>query len=174
MEYSPTEQSPQVDPDISVYGILVNQMNQEIVNSRVYQNFSAICDLNGFIGARKYFKSQSNDELIHHAKIYDYICSRGWIPTLQPLPEEEFNTEWSHLEMFAQAVQLERDNLKLISDIQKKSLASSDFETFNFIQWFVVNQTSEIDEMTKWKQKFMIASESPAAILNLDEQLGEF
>ena len=175
MQYG--EQQPQeptqVDPDISVYGILLAQMNQEIVNSRVYENFSGICDLNAFLGARKYFKRQSEDELTHHTKLYDYICSRGWYPTLSPLPQEEFNPNWSLLEMFAQAVQLEKDNLKLISDIQKKALVCSDFETFEFIGWYTANQTSEIDEMTKWKQKFILASESPAAILQLDSQLGE-
>lgn len=171
--YNMPQVSQQEEKDSSVYELIVTQMNQENINSRVYQNFSGICDLKAMLGAEKYFYNQSQDEKEHQKKLYDYICTKGWVPTLKTVPEEEFNVEWSLLEMFAQAVQLEKENLTTISAIQKKALETSDFETFNFIGWFVQNQTSEIDEMTKWVQKFQLASESPAAILFLDEQLGE-
>jgi ferritin len=169
-QYSPQDQIQTVS---SIADMVINQMNQEIVNSRFYKNFAGICDANSYLGAKKYFETQSKDEQEHHEKLYEYICSKGWNPVLKTLAEVEYDASWSLLEMFAQAHQLEIENLKLISDIKKKSFEECDFETFDYLAWFVMNQTSEIDEMLKWKRKLVDASDSPAAILMIDEMLGE-
>lgn len=167
------EVSEEQIPTTSVYDLLINQMNQELVNSRYYLTLSNICDNIGYIGAKNFFKKQSDDELEHFKKINTYISMRNWIPVLKNLEEMEVDLTQNLLSMFANAYELEKLNLKFISNIIKNTLTSSDFESFYFLSWFVENQTAEIDEMLKWRQKFEIASDSPAAILFLDAQLGE-
>jgi len=162
------------EPKITtVYSLLVEQMNKEFQNSRMYLNFAGICDVQALTGIAKYFKEQSIDELKHFQIIYEYISMRGWNPTLTALPDIEFIVNWSPIELFAQAHQLEVENLVSIARIQGTSLDEKDYQTCVFLNDLITTQTKEIDEMLKWKQRFVLASESPAAILMLDEKIGE-
>jgi ferritin len=118
------------------------QVEREGYSSNLYLAMASWAETNGFSGIAAWFYSQSDEERIHMLKFIKYINERGGkavIPAFkEPMAEfkgveEVFNDVLKHEEFITGS----------INEIVSLTLDEKDYNTHNFLQWFVMEQIEE-------------------------------
>lgn len=121
---------------------LNGQVTKEAYASQIYLSYAAWADGQGMAGLANFLFRHAQEERNHMMKILEYILKRGGkvIITAIPAPPEApaginncFEKIFTH----------EVDNTKAVYKIAKMSLTEEDWATWNFMQWFVKEQTEE-------------------------------
>ena len=133
---------------------LNQQMTNEAHNAQIYLSYAAWASEKGYDGIANFLFRHENEERNHMMKILEYILKRGakvvvtQIPGPGPDPSSINNC-------FEKVLQSEIENTSNIYRIVEVSMAEKDWATWNFMQWFVKEQTEEetlaIDLMDKIK-----------------------
>jgi ferritin len=152
---------------------LNDQMTKEAHASQTYLSYAAWADGEGYDGIANFLFRHAQEERNHMMKILEYILERGCkvtieaIPAPPPLPR---NVQDCFEKVFEQEV----DNTKGIYKLVKMSLTEEDWATWNFMQWFVKEQTEEETLALNLLDKIKIAGGAKAsgdALYNLDRDL---
>jgi ferritin len=99
-------------------------------------------ETNGFSGVAAWLYSQSDEERIHLLKFIKYVNERGGkavMPALKKPPAEFKSVE----EVFKEVLKHEEFVTASINEIVALTLEEKDFNTHNFLQWFVMEQVEE-------------------------------
>lgn len=107
-------------------------------------------------------------------KILEYILKRGAEVHITEIPAPSENPE-SLNNCFEKVFAHEVDNTKAVYTLVKMSLVEEDWATWNFMQWFVKEQTEEETLSLKMLDKIKIAGgekASSAALYSLDRDMG--
>ncbi|MEP7168756.1 MAG: ferritin [Bacteroidota bacterium] len=118
------------------------QMTKEAHASQIYLSYGAWADSRGYGGIANFLFRHAHEERNHMMKVLEYILKRGAevkviaIPAPPPDPE---NVNDCFEKVFAHEV----DNTKAIYKMVKMSMEEEDWATWNFMQWFVKEQTEE-------------------------------
>lgn len=122
--------------------LLNDQMNAESYASRLYLQMAAWCDAQGLDGGTAFFRSHASDELTHRDRIVDYMleCDAAIKLGAVEAPPTEFGTL---LELIEKAYALEQEVTARIHNIASTALDERDFNTLEFIQWFISEQREE-------------------------------
>lgn len=118
------------------------QITKEAYASQLYLSYAAWADGHGMEGVANFLFRHAQEERNHMMKILEYILKRGGkvIITAIPAPPE---APTSINNCFEKAFTHEVDNTKAVYKIAKMSLDEEDWATWNFMQWFVKEQTEE-------------------------------
>jgi ferritin len=122
-------------------------------------------------GFARWMRMQSNEEVSHAMRLFDYVCERGGHVRLQALPQPpvEFGTP---LSVFEQALGHEQKISSLIDQLYNRALDERDHPTQVMLQWFVTEQVEEENNVGLVVEQIRLAGDSSAALLFLDRQLG--
>ncbi len=130
---------------------LNEHLNFEMYSAYVYLAMTAYLadqDLDGFAN---WMKIQTQEELLHADKFFNYINERGGRVKLQTIENPAF--EWdSPLAAFEDALEHEREVTRRIYKLVDLALKKGDHGTNNFLQWFIAEQIEEeasVDEIVK-------------------------
>lgn len=121
---------------------LNDQMTKEAHSSQIYLSYGAWADNQGFGGTANFLFRHAQEERNHMMKILEYILKRGGkvkvtaIPAPPPDPTSLNNC-------FEKVFEHEVDNTKAIYSVVKLCLSEEDWATWNFMGWFVKEQTEE-------------------------------
>lgn len=118
------------------------QVEREGYSSNLYLAMASWAETNGFSGVAGWLYAQSDEERMHMLKFIKYINERGGkaiMPALKK-PPVEFNTIQ---EAFAEVLKHEEFVTASINEIVALTLVEKDFNTHNFLQWFVMEQVEE-------------------------------
>ncbi|MEO9023297.1 MAG: ferritin [Ginsengibacter sp.] len=118
------------------------QMMQEAHSAQIYLAYGSWASAQGYDGVSNFLFRHSNEERNHMTKFLEYILERGAKATIQAIPDPGPDPE-NILDCFEKAFQQELDNTQAIYKIVKISFDESDWATWNFLQWFVKEQTEE-------------------------------
>lgn len=127
---------------INMASALNEQMTKEAHASQIYLSYAAWADSQGFGGVANFLFRHAHEERNHMMKILEYILKRGAtvkvaaIPAPPPDPVSVNNC-------FEKVFEHEVDNTKAVYKLVKLSLTEEDWATWNFMQWFVKEQTEE-------------------------------
>ena len=118
------------------------QITKEAHASQIYLSYAAWADGRGMEGIANFLFRHAQEERNHMMKILEYILKRGGkvIITAIPAPPED---PTSINNCFEKAFKHEVDNTKAVYKIVKMSFDEEDWATWNFMQWFVKEQTEE-------------------------------
>ena len=118
------------------------QITKEAHASQIYLSYAAWADGHGMAGIANFLFRHAQEERNHMMKILEYILKRGGhvIITAIPAPPE---APVSINNCFEKAFTHEVDNTKAVYKIAKMSFDEEDWATWNFMQWFVKEQTEE-------------------------------
>ena len=100
------------------------------------------CEVNGFAGVAQWMYTQAEEEKLHMLKFIKYINERGGkaiLPAFKKPPTEFKSVE----EMFKEVLKHEQFVTASINEIVDLTLSEKDFNTHNFVQWFVMEQVQE-------------------------------
>lgn len=118
------------------------QVEREGYSSSLYLAMASWAEVNGFNGIAAWMFSQSDEERVHMLKFIKYINERGGkalMPALKKPPSEFKNVE----DLFREVLKHEEFITISINEIVEIALDVKDFNTVNFLQWFLTEQVEE-------------------------------
>lgn len=169
--YFDTQDSLNETPSINQ--LLILQMQHEMINYRTYLNFSGICDSKGLLGASKFFRKQSEDELKHFNLIYDFCCDRiEFIPNLLELPAMNFESDMLLESMLRSSLDLEQNTTFKLCYIKKQAIIQDDFITDSFLDSLINEQREEEKLAQIYYSRCLLFGGTTDGIMMLDKELG--
>ena len=125
-----------------VEDICNRQVEREGFSSNLYLAMASWSETNGFSGVAAWLYSQSDEERLHMLKFIKYINERGGKAVMPALkkPAAEFK---SVEDVFREVLKHEEFVTASINEIVALTLEEKDYNTHNFLQWFVMEQVEE-------------------------------
>jgi len=118
------------------------QIEREGFSSNLYLAMAVWAETNGFSGVAAWLYSQADEERLHLLKFIKYLNERGGkavIPAFKK-PEAEYK---SVEDVFKEVLRHEEFVTASINEMVALTLEEKDFNTHNFLQWFVMEQVEE-------------------------------
>ncbi|MCP9751824.1 ferritin [Ferruginibacter sp. HRS2-29] len=157
----------------AIEAALNEQMTREASASQIYLAYGSWADANGYGGISNFLFRHAHEERNHMMKILEYILKRGGKVTITAIPAPPSDPT-SVNNCFEKVFQHEVDNTTSIYKIVKLSHDQEDWATWNFMQWFVKEQTEEENLAISLLDKIKIAGGENAkdeALYSLDRDL---
>ena len=126
-------------------------------------------------GVANFLFRHSAEERNHMMKILEYVLKRGAKVVVTAIPEPGPDP-LSINDCFEKIFKSEVDNTTSIYNIVNMSMAEKDWATWNFMQWFVKEQTEEETLALDLLSKIKVAGGETAnndALFVLDNELGK-
>ncbi|MEO5941834.1 MAG: ferritin [Ferruginibacter sp.] len=152
---------------------LNEQMTKEANAAQTYLSYGAWADSQGYGGVSNFLFRHSHEERNHMMKILEYILKRGGtakVTALDAPPSDPFSVN----DCFEKVFQHEVDNTTAIYSVANLSHEEKDWATWNFMQWFVKEQTEEETLALSLLDKIKIAGGAHAkdsVLYSLDRDL---
>lgn len=118
------------------------QMTNEAHNAQIYLAYAAWASEQGYDGIANFLFRHENEERNHMMKMLEYILKRGAKVVVSPIPGPGPSPK-SVNDCFEKVFKSEVENTKNIYKIVEMSMKEKDWATWNFMQWFVKEQTEE-------------------------------
>ena len=151
---------------------LNKQINAELYSAYLYlsmESYFKSMNLNGFAN---WMRIQTQEELVHAMKIYDFINERGGRVLLKSI--EQPPTEWeSPLAAFEAAYKHEQKVTGLINDLVNLAIEEKDHASNTFLQWFVNEQVEEEASVNEVVQKLKKINNASGGQFLIDRELGQ-
>lgn len=149
-----------------------NQIKEEFQSETYYLGMAAYFEHEDWDGFANFMKIQAEEEREHAMKFYDFLSEvdqKIHIPSLEA-PETEYD---SIEDVFETALKQEKHITERIHDLLSLARENKDYEAESILQWFVEEQIEEEDLMGTILNKIRRARDDEAALLMLDQELGE-
>jgi ferritin len=148
------------------------QVNAELYSAYLYLSMEAYfksLNLNGFAN---WMRVQTQEEITHATKIYDFINERGGRVLLEGIDGPP--TDWnSPLAVFEAVYVHEQKVTGLINELVNLAIKEKDHATNNFLQWFVSEQVEEEASADELIQQLKMMEKAPGGMFMLDRELGQ-
>jgi len=154
---------------------LNDQMTKEAQNAQVYLAYAAWASDKGYDGIANFLFRHVNEERNHMMKVLEYILERGAKPVVTAIPAPGPDPKNVN-DCFEKVFKSEVDNTTSIYNIVNMSMEEKDWATWNFLQWFVKEQTEEETLALNLLSKIKKAGGEKAdddALYVLDTELGK-
>ncbi|KPK35822.1 MAG: ferritin [Phycisphaerae bacterium SG8_4] len=151
---------------------LNEQVNAELFSAYFYLSMESWFKSKNLNGFANWMRVQTQEEMTHAMKIYDFIDERGGRITLKAI--EGPQTEWdSPLAVFEAVYEHEQKVTGLINDLVDLSIKEKDHATNSFLQWFVSEQVEEEASADAAVQQLKMVESAPGGMFMLDRELGQ-
>ncbi|MEE9215179.1 MAG: ferritin [Thermodesulfobacteriota bacterium] len=149
-----------------------NQIKNEYYSSYIYLSMAAYCESINMQGFAKWMRTQSNEEMKHAMRLFDYVIDRDGRVVLQSIPKPPLDFE-SLAKIFQQVLDHEREVTSMINKLYELAINDNDHATSVELQWFISEQVEEEKSAKDILEKLKLAGDDPSALLILDHQLSE-
>ncbi len=155
----------------AVQAALNRQIKHELASAYFYLSASGYCESISLVGFAQWLRQQSQEELGHAMRIFDFMNDRGSRAELQALdqPGRDFT---SALDAFTQALQHERAVTASINEIYALAIREQDFAAQMLLQWFVTEQVEEEKNVGQIVEELKMVGDNTSALLMLQRELG--
>jgi len=142
---------------------LNEQVTKEAHASQIYLSYAAWADSKGYSGISSFLFRHAAEERNHMMKFFKYILTRGAKVNVESIPSPPTDPS-SINNCFEKVFEHEVNNTKAIYQLVKLSHNEEDWATWNFMQWFVKEQTEEENLAMSLLDKVKIAGGENATI----------
>jgi ferritin len=118
------------------------QMTNEAHNAQIYLSYASWASGEGYDGIANFLFRHENEERNHMMKILEYILKRGAKVEVTAIPHPGPDPTGVY-DCFEKVFKSEVENTANIYRLVEMSMAEKDWATWNFMQWFVKEQTEE-------------------------------
>ncbi|MHC4343371.1 MAG: ferritin [Planctomycetota bacterium] len=151
---------------------LNEQVNAELYSAYLYLAMEAFFESANLPGFANWMRVQTQEELSHAMKIYDYVGERGGRVTLKQIAGPP--TEWdSPLAAFEAVSEHEQKVTGLINELVNLAIQEKDHAANMFLQWFVNEQVEEEKNADEIVQKLKLMADAPGAMYMLDNEMAQ-
>ncbi|MHC4743445.1 MAG: ferritin [Planctomycetota bacterium] len=156
----------------SIEKALNEQINAELYSSYLYLSMMSYFESVNLAGFATWMRAQTQEEIMHAMKMYDFVNDRGGRVILQAIdaPPSEWN---SPLAAFEAAYAHEQLVTGRINDLVNLAVEEKDHATNAFLQWFVNEQVEEEASADNVVQNLKVAQNAPGALFIIDRELGQ-
>jgi ferritin len=151
---------------------LNEQVNAEFYSAYLYLSMVAYFESINLPGFATWMRVQTQEEVMHAMKIYDYVIERGGRITLKSIAEPQ--AEWkSPLAAFEAAYGHEQKVTGLINELVNLAIEEKDHAANMFLQWFVNEQVEEENTADTVVQKLKLMADAPGGMYMLDNEMAQ-
>jgi len=148
------------------------QINAEYYSSYLYLSMAAYCEDISFKGFAHWFRLQSQEEMIHVMKLFDYVIDRKGRVELKSIDGPPVTWD-SPLAVFEHAAKHEQHVTGLINRLASLAVAENDHASHALLEWFVNEQVEEEATVEQIVAQLKLAASTPAALFILDRELSQ-
>lgn len=149
-----------------------DQINNELYSSYSYLSMSAYLEHEQFRGCAKWMRVQSEEEYGHAMRLYNFLIDRQCRVVLKPIAEPQVEFE-SIVQVFEKALEQEQTVTSQINSLWELAFNEKQFAALVELEWFIQEQVEEEKTAREIVHKFQLVRNDPAALLDLDRELGE-
>lgn len=148
------------------------QINKEFYSAYLYLAMSNYAESKGFKGISNWFIVQSQEELDHAMKFYNYIHSMGETLELGAIdkPEPRWN---SIIDVFENGLTHEKYVTQRIHKLMDIAHEVKDYAAISMLQWFVNEQIEEESSFRDILDKLKLTGGDVNYLMVLDGELGQ-
>lgn len=151
---------------------LNEQVNAEFYSAYLYLSMVAYFESINLPGFATWMRAQTQEELFHAMKIYDYVNEQGGRITLKSIAQPP--SEWeSPLAVFEAAYQHEQKVTGLINGLVNLAVEEGDNAANTFLQWFVDEQVEEEESAETVVNKLKVVADDSDGMKMLDNEMGQ-
>jgi ferritin len=156
----------------SVLDGINEQIKNEFYSAYVYLSMSAYFDERNLAGFAHWTRVQSQEEVGHSMRLFDYLIDRGGKPVLQAIdkPPADFS---SPLQVMERALEHEQKVTGMIDTLYELAFKEHDFATQAQLQWFITEQVEEEKSAGTIVEQLKMIGDNRTALLMLDMELGK-
>ena len=115
-------------------------------------------------------RSQSAEEQMHMMKIFDYVSEVDGHPITPAIKVPP--TKWGSIqEMFEEVYSHEQEVTKSIHKLVALAKSEDDYTTFEFLQWYVMEQREEEDQARTVLDRIKIIGGGPQSLYFIDKEV---
>jgi ferritin len=151
--------------------LLNQQVGMEGRSSAHYLAMASWCDTQGYKHAAEFLYHHAAEEKEHMLKLFRYINDAGG-HAIHPEITGIQHTFQSFRQIFELALTHETKVTQSIHQLVEHCLATKDFSTFSFLQWFVAEQIEEEVLTRRAVELFDIIGEEGIGRYTIDKALG--
>jgi ferritin len=163
--------------DRALVDALVRQYNFERYSADIYLSLGAQLDILNLTGFAHWMYAQAGEERSHADKFKEYLIERNVMPVVAAVPAPNHVVTNALMDAPRSAFEMALAHEKLvterINDLYGLARETEDYPTEQFLHWFVKEQVEEEHSLEEILTKFAYAAGNGAAILMLNEELGE-
>jgi len=151
---------------------LNEQINAELYSAYLYISMAAYFESVNLPGFANWMRVQTQEELMHAMKIYDFVNERGGRVILKAI--EQPPVEWkSPLAVFEATYKHEQKVTGLINELVNLAIEEKDHGTNAFLQWFINEQVEEEKSASDMVGKLKLIEANPEGMYMLDKEMGQ-
>jgi len=147
------------------------QIKNELYSAYLYLSMAAYSEASYLPGVAHCTRLQSQEEVEHAMKFFDFINDRGGRVVLQAIdqPPTEFE---SPLAIFEQTLEHERKVTAMINQLYELALRENDYPSQVLLQWFIEEQVEEEKNAEQILQTLKMIGDKPQGLVMVDRELG--
>jgi ferritin len=156
----------------SVHQALNEQIKQEFYASYLYLSMAAYFEANSWPGFAKWMRVQSDEEMVHAKKFFDYVVDQSCRVILGAIDAPPADFKSVH-DVFNQVLAHEQEVTGLINNLNALAIKENDYATQTMLQWFIREQVEEEKNANLIVDQLKRIGESSNALFMLDHRLGK-
>ncbi|MBT4362994.1 MAG: ferritin [Desulfobacterales bacterium] len=147
------------------------QIKNELESSYLYLSMTAYFHSESLDGMAHWMRCQTNEEIVHAMKFYNFIIDRG--AQVKLLNLSQLKTNWaSPIEAWKDAYKHEQQITGNINDLITIAREEKEYASEPLLAWFVEEQIEEEANVSKVVEQLEILENDKPGLLMLDRELG--
>ncbi len=159
-----------IDLSVKIQEALNDQIRCEAYASNFYLALAYWCDEQALEGCKKFFMRQADEERMHMLKIYDYMSESGVHPQTPAIAQPPLTYE-SIQNAFKKVFDQERSVTQSIHNLLALAQSENDFNTQQFLQWYVDEQREEEAVIRTILDRIKIIGEGGQSLYYIDKEV---
>lgn len=152
--------------------LLNKQIVMEGKSSAAYLSMASWCETQGYDTSAQFLYKHSEEERMHMLKLFRYVNAAGG-HALQPEISGIKHSFKNLREVFEEVLNHELDVTKSINQIVDHCFQIKDFATFNFLQWYVMEQREEETLARRAVELFDLIGQEGVGLWMIDQEIGK-
>jgi len=148
------------------------QIKNELYSAYLYLAMAAYAESENLAGFAHWMRLQSQEEVSHAMKFFDYVNERGGRVELHAIDKPPVTFD-SPRHLFEETLGHERKVTAMIHELYALALKEKDYPTQVMLQWFVAEQVEEEDSASRILDTLTTVGDTPQALVMLDRELGK-
>lgn len=150
--------------------LLNKQIEMEGLSAAHYLSMASWCEMKGYENSAEFLYDHSEEERTHMLKLIRYVNEAGG-HALQPEISGIKHSFKTLREVFEEILGHEIAVTKSINHIVDHCFSVKDYATFNFLQWYVVEQREEETLARRILELFDIIGEGGIGLWTIDQEI---
>ena len=157
-------------PNNKLIKLLNYRINQEEYSSRLYHAMSLWLDNQGYISAAELWQKYSDEELVHAAKVKDFLKSFGIMPEIQTIQDVDTSNFKDLPNIIKLSFEHELEISRQCEELAKAGNEDDNLMVYDLGMWLVREQIEEQDKVQTLMDKVNLFYDGSKVSLALLEE----